>query len=450
MPVVRVAAIAGLVALVFAAPAAATPVCTDGYMGGPPADLCGGRIFPEAELARGYVQYTPDPFGFIEYQHGIEYLAQKYPRWISRLQALRPLRRRRGQRRPGRGALLRGGRHRRRPRHPGHQDHRPQRARRGQGDAALLAVGPRQRARRPRGRSAHRRGPRHRRRRTAARSPTAWTTTSRPPAARRRFHEREVTRRTRQGGRVPRSTSTSTAGRSATCGTQPAPSTYTRGNSIGTDLNRQMPTVGRINTSRNPLEESEMHYGTRVHARGRELGQDGKMAYGADIHGEMNSQAYMDIMYPAGEFDSVDHRRLMAIAERTKSVIDATLYDGIIEEMENASGGNDAEYARRSRSSPRTGRPSGTRSATPTPASSATTWPPISGSPAWTTRSCSTTRSRRRRGTSISRRTTSTPRAGSSRPRWPTRSSRRREFNDAQRRGRSDRPGGLRGRTPTR
>ena len=77
-----------------------------------------------------------------------------------------------------------------------------------------------------------------------------------------------------------------------------------------------------------------------------ELGQDGRMAYGADIHGEMNSQAYMDIMYPAGEFDSVDHRRLMAIAERTKSVIDETLYAGIIEEKENATGGNDAEYAR--------------------------------------------------------------------------------------------------------
>ena len=74
------------------------------------------------------------------------------------------------------------------------------------------------------------------------------------------------------------------------------------------------------------------------------LGQDGKMAYGADIHGEMNSQAYMDIMYPAGEFDSVDHRRLMAIAERTKSVIDETLYEGIVEEIENATGGNDSEY----------------------------------------------------------------------------------------------------------
>ena len=76
-----------------------------------------------------------------------------------------------------------------------------------------------------------------------------------------------------------------------------------------------------------------------VAARGR----GGQMAYGADIHGELNSQAYMDIMYPAGEFDSVDHRRLMAIAERTKSVIDATLYEGIIDEVENATGGNDAE-----------------------------------------------------------------------------------------------------------
>src|SRR5918999_1011752 len=72
-----------VVLLVLAAPAAATPVCTDGYKGGPPAELCGGRIFPEAELSRAYVQYSADPFGFVEYQHGIEYLAQKYPRWIS-------------------------------------------------------------------------------------------------------------------------------------------------------------------------------------------------------------------------------------------------------------------------------------------------------------------------------------------------------------------------------
>src|SRR3712207_84798 len=33
--------------LILAGPATATPVCTDGYMGGPPASQCGGRIFPE-------------------------------------------------------------------------------------------------------------------------------------------------------------------------------------------------------------------------------------------------------------------------------------------------------------------------------------------------------------------------------------------------------------------
>src|ERR687896_675140 len=79
----RFALAALLLALVPAAPAAATPVCTDGYKGGPPAASCGNRIFPEAAVARAYVQYTPNAFGFIEYQHGIEYLAQKYPRWIS-------------------------------------------------------------------------------------------------------------------------------------------------------------------------------------------------------------------------------------------------------------------------------------------------------------------------------------------------------------------------------
>ena len=69
--------------LTLAAHASATPVCTDGYMNGPPASLCGGRIFPEAAQSQAYVQYTPNPQGFSEYRHGLEYLAQKYPRWIS-------------------------------------------------------------------------------------------------------------------------------------------------------------------------------------------------------------------------------------------------------------------------------------------------------------------------------------------------------------------------------
>jgi hypothetical protein len=101
-----------------------------------------------------------------------------------------------------------------------------------------------------------------------------------------------------------------------------------------------MPTVGRINPNRNPLQESEMFYGHRFMHQVAAEGINRRMAYGADVHGELTSNAYVDIMYPAGQFDSVDHRRLMAIAERTKSVIDETLYAGIIDQIENATGGD--------------------------------------------------------------------------------------------------------------
>ena len=103
-----------------------------------------------------------------------------------------------------------------------------------------------------------------------------------------------------------------------------------------------MPTVGRINEGRNPLQESEMKYSLKLM---REIAHEagGLMAYGADVHGELTSNAYVDIMYPAGEFDSLQHRTLMAIAERTKSNIDATLYEGIQDQIEENSGGNSGE-----------------------------------------------------------------------------------------------------------
>src|SRR5687767_9326677 len=344
MRAARATAVAFLLTLVFAAPAAATPVCTDGYKGGPPTALCGGRIFPEAELARGYIQYTPDAFGFIEYQHGIEYLAQKYPRWISvfRLSDLY-----------GEDAVSAGPDELRSYEEGDAGDgrdiqvikitdhHVPDEGK----ETLLFSL------------SVHgnERGGLEGGVRTAE----------------------DLAIAAGQGGTIVdgfRNYESST-GRHATLHeydvsevlakeavylldfntdgwavgdwwNRPAPATYSRGNSLGTDLNRQMPSIGRINEDRNPLEESEMKWGTEFMHQVADLGQDGKMAYGADIHGELNSQAYMDVMYPAGEFDSVDHRRLMAIAERTKSVIDETLYEGIVEQIENATGGNDAEYAR--------------------------------------------------------------------------------------------------------
>src|SRR4051794_5578729 len=62
----------------------ATPVCTDGYKGGPPLAVCGNRIFPESYNSTAYVQYAPQPgTGFREYADGVAFMAQKYPRWVS-------------------------------------------------------------------------------------------------------------------------------------------------------------------------------------------------------------------------------------------------------------------------------------------------------------------------------------------------------------------------------
>jgi len=341
---VRAAVVTGLLALVLAAPAAATPVCTDGYKGGPPASLCGGRIFPEADLARGYVQYTTDPFGFIEYQHGIEYLAEKYPRWISvfKLSDLY-----------GKDAVTAGpdqlrsyeegdtgdGREIQVIKITDHQV-------RDKGKETLLFS-----------LSVHgnERGGLEGGLRTAEDLAIAAgeggtivdgvdnysSATGKNP----RLHEYDVAKVLRKEA-IYLLDFNSDGWAVGDWWNQPAPATYSRGNSLGTDLNRQMPSTGRINSGRNPLEESEMRYGTEFMHEVAKRGQGGLMAYGADIHGEANSQAYMDVMYPAGEFDSVDHRRLMAIAERTKSVIDATLYEGIIDEVEYSTGGNEAEYPR--------------------------------------------------------------------------------------------------------
>ena len=46
-------------------PASATPVCTDGYMGGPPVRRrVATGSFPKRPSLAAYVQYLPDPAGF--------------------------------------------------------------------------------------------------------------------------------------------------------------------------------------------------------------------------------------------------------------------------------------------------------------------------------------------------------------------------------------------------
>ena len=327
-------------ALAVAAPASATPVCTDGYKNGPPASQCGGRIFPEAAMSQAYVQYTQNPQGFAEYRHGLEYLAQKYPRWIS-IFTLKD--------RYGEDAVT-----------AGEDQKRPYTAEdTGDGhDILVVKITDHQvpdKGKQPLlySLSVHgnERGGLEGGLRTAEDLAMAATsggkvvdgvanyesTTGRKPE----FHSYEA--RDLLADQAVYLVDFNIDGWAVGDVWHVPPLPYSRGNSLGTDLNRQMPTIGSINPTRNPLQESEALFGHRFMHDVAATGSGGKMAYGADVHGELTSQAYVDIMYPAGQFDSVDHRRLMAIAERTKSVIDATLYGGIIDQIESNTGGNESE-----------------------------------------------------------------------------------------------------------
>ncbi len=339
---VGAAVVAGVLAPV---PAVATPVCTDGYKGGPPLVTCGGRIFPEAAVARSYVQFLPEPAtGFREYQHGIQYLAKLYPRWISVFSL--------AQHYKDRLAVSAGEddirSYEKGDTKDGHDiwvikitDHKvPDKGKlslffslsvhgnergglegglRTAEDLAIAAEGEPDTAEK-----------------LVDGIDNYESTTGKKP----KFHEYNVREVLRQ--EVVYLVDFNPDGWQVGDHYHNPPLPYQRGNGLGTDLNRQMPTVGRINETRNPLTESEMIYGHRfMHEVAKVAG--GRMAHATDVHGELTSNAYVDIMYPAGQFDSVDHRRLMAIAERTKSVIDATLYEGIVDEAENASGGNDGD-----------------------------------------------------------------------------------------------------------
>src|SRR3954470_11138682 len=332
--------------LATAGPAIATPVCTDGYKGGPPAAVCGGRIFPEAALTRGYIQYTEDPTGFSEYRDGIAYLAQKYPRYVQVFSLASKY---------GKAAVSSGPDRLRALAQGDKDDGRdiwvvkvtdtkvPDKGK----DTLLFSL------------SIHgnERGGLEGGLRTAEDLATGassgatisdgadnYTSTTGRKAA---FHEYKVDDLLAKEA-VYFVDFNVDGWAQGDWWSQPdagggTPALYDRGNSIGTDLNRHMPTVGSINTSRNPLQENETRYGLDLMKDVADAGKGGLMGYGADIHGELTSQAYTDIMYPAGEFDSVQHRRLMSIAERTKSVVDETLYQGIQDEIEENTGGNDAE-----------------------------------------------------------------------------------------------------------
>ncbi|MGH2807493.1 MAG: hypothetical protein ACRDKT_09465 [Actinomycetota bacterium] len=322
--------------------AGATPVCTDGYMGGPPLSACGGRVFPEATNTVDYVQYLPDPVtGFAEYRHGMEYLAELYPRWISVFTLSKHF--------GDKDAVSVGPdgirSYEKDDTGDGHEilvikitDHRvPDSGKEtllyslsihgdekggiegGVRTAEDLAI------------AAENGG------KIADGVEGFESATGRKPKI-RTFPVKNVL-----ANEVVYLVDFNADGWRRGDHFAPTPGLYSRGNQLDVDLNRQMPTVGYIDPERNPLQESEMFYGHRFMHEVSATGVGGRMAYGADIHGEGQSRAWADIMYPAGQFDSVKHRRLMAIAERTKSVIDASLYMGIPNMIEEQTGGDAGE-----------------------------------------------------------------------------------------------------------
>lgn len=329
--------------------ASATPVCTDGYEGGPPLAVCGGRVFPEAENAVDYVQYLPDPAtGFSEYVHGIEYLEILYPRWISVFNlrdyyetdeavSMGPDNKRSFDETDagdgydiwvikltdhevpdeGKETLFYS--------LSVHGDERGglEGGLRAVEDLADMAENGGAIVDGYEGYES-----------TTGEQPEFNSYEVKDVLAKEAvyFMDFNIDGWVKGDHFAPPATGVVTSGH-----------LYTRGNWVGTDLNRQMPTVGYINTGRNPVYESEAYYGHKLMHEVADAGVGGQMAYGADIHGESQSRAFVDIMYPAGEFDSVKHRRLMAIAERTKSVIDETLYDGLANLLEDASNGDAGE-----------------------------------------------------------------------------------------------------------
>ncbi|MEO2106419.1 MAG: M14 family zinc carboxypeptidase [Actinomycetota bacterium] len=341
--------IAAVLVLGLLAPAAqATPVCTDGYAGGLPLVACGGRVFPEAEHSVANIQLTPDATGFSEFVHGMEYLQQTHPRWISVFNLRDHY---------ADDTAVSAGPDGRRSYEPGDTgdgrdiwvvkitDHDvPDEGKLGLAFSLSVhgdEIGGREggaRVAEDLVMMAENGGE------IADGVPGYESTTGQEPV----FASHEVADVLAQeviylmhfntdGWVAGDNTALTDPDRGFLDGTL-----YTRGNAMGTDLNRQMPTVGRINPSRNPLQESEMAWGVRFLEEAAAISPGGRLAYGADIHGETQSRAWSDIMYPAGQFDTIKHRQLMAIAERTKSVIDATLFEGVPNFLEDQFFGGDA------------------------------------------------------------------------------------------------------------
>ena len=262
-------------------PATASPVCAD-----PPRELCGGRIFPEAETSVSFLQHDSG-----EYEDGIKALAEEFPRYV-RVRSFSEIR--------GQETLSAGGREiwmievtdfnapeeKKKPVVVSLSVHGPERAglEGGVRYAEDLA-------------------------RWATESDRLLRNGTEPdsveipvPEVLRKVHL-YLTNVNPDGW---------AQGDAANGGV------FMRGNENGVDLNREFPTKGWTKVDYTPLSEPESIAWDDI---ARDIGP----VTASDLHGELTSanNVYADIMLPAGQWNPLEQAREERLARHMKSNIEA-------------------------------------------------------------------------------------------------------------------------------
>jgi Zinc carboxypeptidase len=116
---------------------------------------------------------------------------------------------------------------------------------------------------------------------------------------------------------------------------------YVRGNDNGFDLNRQWPTMGWLDPSREPLTQPEAKTWHKLQKKVNPIAT-------VDLHGELDSAngAFADIMYPAGQWNPKEQAQEETFARHMKSNIERYFEQDDVPLADVASGAMiPAEYA---------------------------------------------------------------------------------------------------------
>ncbi len=117
---------------------------------------------------------------------------------------------------------------------------------------------------------------------------------------------------------------------------------FVRSNANGYDLNRQFPTKGWTNASYEPLSQPETNAWVK-------LVKAEEPTTASDLHGELNSanNAYTDIMYPAGQWNPKEQAQVERLARHMASNVARYFEQGGIDagDVTGVAGTKPAEYA---------------------------------------------------------------------------------------------------------